>query len=110
MKNKNKDIKIDGKLEPKLVTPTDLARLCSETGNSITKQAAHKAVTEGRIPHVLVGKRKRKIFFLMDREVQTYINSQSWSRENKAGVKQRKAEKPNTGGDRASRNTEYLKR
>lgn len=87
MKNKNKDTKI----EPKLVTPTDLARLCSETGNAITKQAAHKAVTEGKIPHVLVG--KRKMVDLNDREVQSYINSQSWSRENKAGVKQRKPEK-----------------
>jgi hypothetical protein len=62
-----------------LITPTELARRCTEAGNQITKQAAHKALDEGIIPFVLQG--KRRMVDLDNKSVQRYITGKNRQRE-----------------------------
>ena len=69
-----------------LITPAELAR---RTG--MTRQAAHKAVAEGLIPHTLQG--KRKMIDFDDPAVIEYTQSDSWQREVKPGSKSKDGQK-----------------
>ena len=63
-----------------LISPTELARIIEQqTGEPFTRQAVHKAITEGSIPFTLQG--KKKLVDLENPHVQGYIRDNNRQRE-----------------------------
>jgi len=63
-----------------LISPTELARIIAQrTGEPFTRQAVHKAISEGLIPFVLQG--KKKLVDLDNPHVQGYIRDDNRQRE-----------------------------
>ena len=63
-----------------LISPTELARIIEQqTGEPFTRQAVHKAITEGLIPFTLQG--KKKLVDLDNPHVQGYIRDDNRQRE-----------------------------
>ena len=64
----------------KLVSPTELARIITATtGEAFTRQAVHKAIMQGLVPHTLSG--KKKLVDLDDPAVQIYVQHDNRQRE-----------------------------
>ena len=63
-----------------LISPTELARIIeNQTGEPFTRQAVHKAISEGLIPFVLQG--GKKLVDLDNPHVQGYIRDDNRQRE-----------------------------
>ena len=63
-----------------LISPTELARIIEQqTGEPFTRQAVHKAISEGLIPFVLQG--KKKLVDLENPHVQGYIRDNNRQRD-----------------------------
>lgn len=63
----------------RFITPSELARICTENGNPLTRQAVHKAMLSGIIPYSNRG--GKKYIDLENPAIQEYIHGTNRQRE-----------------------------